>query len=210
MIKMCLTSHVSECTLTYMMTKKIHSRSTAEARRIEVLPQALCVFAQTGYYATTVTDVANATGISQGYVMRLFGTKLELFVAVVDYCYEQIADTLTTAAKHASTNEALDVLDSMSNAYAELIADRDLLRVQVHAQSVTNVDEVREAVQRGLQRVVTCVRTHARANDDQLQRFIAYGQLCNLIITAELESIDSDWAKSLTIGFYHPSSSERR
>jgi hypothetical protein len=91
----------------------------------------------------------------------------------------------------------------MGDAYAELIADRDLLMLQVHAQSASDVPEVRAAVRRGIATVVTAVRDLSGAPDDAVQRFVAYGQLCHLIVTADLDAVDESWARSLTTGMRH-------
>ena len=36
-----------------------------------------------------------------------------------------------------------------------------------------------------------------------VQRFIAYGQLCHLIVQAELTDLDDGWAETLTAGIRH-------
>ncbi len=97
----------------------VHSegqRSTAQARRLQVLHAATAVFARSGYYATTVEDVAEATGISQAYVMRLFGSKLGHFVSVIDQCNERVATALASAA--VSGGMPGDVLEAMYKACA--------------------------------------------------------------------------------------------
>src|SRR4051812_16121670 len=170
------------------------SRSTADARRATVLTQALRVFAKTGYHATPVSDVAAAADISQGYVIRLFRTKLDLFVAVIDTCFEQIAAALEAGSEHVRGGEPQEVLDAMSEAYVELIADRDLLMLQVHAQSASDIPEVQHAMQRGLARVTEVASDRSHAAPEQVQRFLAYGQLCHLIVTADLDHIDAPWA----------------
>jgi len=37
-----------------------------------------------------------------------------------------------------------------------------------------------------------------------VQRFIAFGQLCHLIVTAGLEDVPDAWAATLTRGIRHP------
>jgi len=186
------------------MSTSPRPRSTADERRTVVLEQALRVFARTGYHATPVSDVATAAGISQGYVIRLFRTKLELFVAVVDACFARIAETLDAGSEHARGEDAEVVLEAMSNAYIELIADRDLLMLQVHAQSAADIPEIREAMQRGLARVTTLASDRSHGSAEQVQRFLAYGQLCHLIVTAGLDEVDAPWATTLTHGVRHP------
>ena len=178
-------------------------RSTAEEQRTRVVASAVRVFARTGYHATPVADVAADAGISTAYVFRLFPGKLGLFVAAVDHCYARVAEALTQQARRATGGSPEDLLTAMGDAYAELIADRDLLMLQVHAQSASDVPEVRAAVRRGIATVVTAVRDLSGAPDDAVQRFVAYGQLCHLIVTADLDAVEEPWARSLTTGMRH-------
>lgn len=158
------------------------------------------VFARSGYQATPVTDVADAADISQGYVLRLFGSKLKLFVAVLDHCYEQICETLSEAADQAAGEPAEAMLAAMGDAYAALIGDRSLLMLQVHAQSASDVPEIRRAMRRGLQEIVELARERSGGSEDAVQRFMALGQLCHLIVTADLTAVDRAWARVLTHG----------
>jgi AcrR family transcriptional regulator len=177
-------------------------RSTAEARRAVLLDRAVSVFARNGYHATPVTAVAAAAGISEAYALRLFSGKLGLFVAAVEACYERILATLETAAEAAPDKDPEQLLERLGDAYAELIADRDLLLLQVHAQSVSDIPEVGAVVRSGYRRIVAFLRT-AGAPDREIQRFIAYGQLCHLIVTAGLDDVEESWARALTDGMYH-------
>ncbi|MFY1619086.1 TetR/AcrR family transcriptional regulator [Micromonospora sp. WMMD736] len=179
-------------------------RSTAEARRAVVLNAAVSAFARTGFHATPVTAVAAAAGISEAYVFRLFSGKLGLFVAATEACFERIVAALEMGAERAGDAGPDEILDAMGDAYADLIADRDLLLLQVQAQAVTDVPEIAEAVRAGYRRVATFVQSRSGADDAQVQQFFAYGQLCHLIVTAGLEQVPEPWARALTAGFRHP------
>ncbi|GAB7192652.1 TetR/AcrR family transcriptional regulator [Kineococcus sp. NUM-3379] len=185
------------------------SRSTAEAQRARVVASAVRVFARTGYHATPVTDVAADAGISPAYVFRLFPGKLALFVAAVDHCFERVVEALAAGAERAPDGSAQERLEAMGDAYAELIADRDLLMLQVHAQSAGDIPEVRDALRRGLSSVVAAVGDRSLAEPAAVQRFVAYGQLCHLIVTAELDGLDASWAQTLTAGMRHLSTPAR-
>ena len=185
----------------------VHSapqRSTAQVRRQEVLRAATTVFARTGYYATTIADVAEETGISQGYVMRLFGSKLGLFVTVVDRCNERVALALVEAADQVSGGTPEAVLDAMYEAYADLMNEPSLIMIQVHAQGVADVPEIGDAVRRGLANLIDSVKEHSGANDAQVQRIVAFGTLCQLVVAVDLEAVRLPWAQTLTDGIRHP------
>jgi AcrR family transcriptional regulator len=179
-------------------------RSTAQARRPAVVARAVEVFARSGYHATAVTEVAEAAGISQAYVFRLFKGKLGLFVAALEHCYEQVELALAEGADRVSDGSAEQILAAMGDAYAELVADRDLLMLQVHAQSASDVPEIREAQRQGLRRIVEFVAERSGAQPPQVQAFVTYGLLCHLIVTADLDQVDAAWARTLTAGMRHP------
>ena len=58
-------------------------RLSSDERREQILVAALAVFGAKGYVGTTTDDVAKAASVSQPYVVRLFGTKENLFLAVL-------------------------------------------------------------------------------------------------------------------------------
>ncbi|MCS5716545.1 TetR/AcrR family transcriptional regulator [Herbiconiux sp. CPCC 205763] len=178
--------------------------STADARRTTVVSAALSEFALTGYWATTVAAIAQRAAISPAYVFKLFPGKEPLFVAALEQCFDQIVVALEEGAAAAATPTPGGVLDAMGGAYAELIADRRLLMLQVHAQSAAEVPEIGASLRRGLAKVTLFAKTRSGASDDEVQQFIAFGQLCHLIVTTGIENDDSAWAAILNRGIRHP------
>ncbi len=187
-----------------MTTATPAPRSTADARRATVVRQAVTVFARSGYRATPITDVAQAAKISPAYVFRLFDSKLGLFVAALDQCFTRIIEALDAGAGRAPNGDPRTVLASMGDAYARLIADRDLLMLQVHALSAVDVPEIAEAMRQGAARVVTFAKNRSGAPDAAVQEFIAYGQLCHLIVAIGLDGCAEPWSKLLTANMSHP------
>ncbi|PRY09773.1 TetR/AcrR family transcriptional regulator [Kineococcus rhizosphaerae] len=179
------------------------TRSTAEAQRALAVASATRVFARAGYHATPVAAVAADAGISPAYVFRLFDGKLGLFTAAVDHCFADVVAALRAGAERAADRSPEAVLDAMGLAYAELIADEDLLRFQVHTQSATDVPEIREALRRGLASVVDVVTELSGATPEAVQRFVAWGQLCHLVVTAGLDDVPNSWARTLSAGLRH-------
>jgi AcrR family transcriptional regulator len=54
-----------------------------ESRPAEILRAAFAVFAEAGYDRTTIADVGKRAGVSPALVVHYFGTKAELFAAVI-------------------------------------------------------------------------------------------------------------------------------
>lgn len=183
--------------------------STAEERRPLIAAAALRAFARGGYAGTTVAEVAREAGISAAYVFKLFPGKEQLFVAALDACFDQIETSLAAAPAAPPTASPTEILNGLGAAYAELIADRTLLLIQVHAQSVATIPPIGDALRHGLARITQFATEHSGGTDDDVQRFIAYGQLCHLITTAGVAEIDEPWARTLAHNIRHSESGKR-
>ncbi|MEW2220709.1 TetR/AcrR family transcriptional regulator [Streptomyces sp. NPDC006990] len=178
--------------------------STADQRRKTVLDTAVRTFADRGYFGTTTTDVAQRAGISQAYVYRLFPDKKALFTAVVEHCFALVRDSFSDGAAAAKGSSAEAVLDAMGDAYARLIADRDLLLLQMHAQcAAASEPAIREVVQAGYARLVEYVRGVSGGTEADIQRFFSVGMLCHLVVSVDAHQLDTPWARTLSAGLRH-------
>ena len=63
---------------------------SAEDRRDQIIVAAAAVFGERGYVGGTTDQVARQAGISQAYVVRMFGSKEKLFAAVGDYATARV------------------------------------------------------------------------------------------------------------------------
>src|SRR6478752_10724106 len=77
-----------------MQAEKVEkvSRMSADERRELVLAAATRAFARGGYHGTSTDAVAKEAGVSQPYVVRMFGTKLDLFLEVFERSVGRIRD----------------------------------------------------------------------------------------------------------------------
>jgi AcrR family transcriptional regulator len=181
------------------MVPPARTLSSAEERRETVLATAGSVFAARGYHGTPTNEIAKAAGISQAYLFRLFPTKLELFVALVDRCFERTAATFDAAADRArQTGER--PLAAMGDAYAQLVtADRDALLLQLQAHATTDEPAVREAVRRGFRRLHEIVGRASQATPEEIQDWFAHGMLINVLAAMRADELDEPWASSLCV-----------
>ena len=167
--------------------------STAEDRREQVLEAALTVFASRGLHATPTSEVARAAGISQAYLFRLFPTKEALAVALVERCNERIRARFVAAAREARAT-GTGVLDAMGAAYVELLRDRDLLLLQLHAHAASpDVPAIADATRAGFERLVALVERESGAPREDIKRFFAFGMLLNVMAAIGAESVDAHW-----------------
>src|SRR6267142_4407598 len=122
-------------------------RKSADERREAVLEAALEEFAERGLQAASTEAIAAKAGISQPYVFRLFGTKKELFTAVIARCFRE---TLEIFQRAAEGKRGEDALQAIGEAYGQLLAtDRVYLRSQMQAYAACEDPQIREVVREG-------------------------------------------------------------
>lgn len=84
------------------------TRLTAEKRRASILDAATEVFADTGYRAGKVSEVAARVGVTEPVIFQNFGSKAALYAAVLDRIAGQIrAELQDLAGKHGSAPDLL-------------------------------------------------------------------------------------------------------
>jgi AcrR family transcriptional regulator len=170
--------------------------STADERRESILEAAGHVFAARGLHGTPTMEIAKAAGISQAYLFRLFPTKNELFVALVQRCNERIHRTFVEAAA-AAQEAGEDVLPAMGRAYVGLLSDRELLLGQLHAHAACDDPEVREQMRLGFARLVDLVEQESDADAEQIRAFFAQGMLLNTLAAMRADESEAHWAEVL-------------
>ncbi|MFP3344532.1 TetR/AcrR family transcriptional regulator, partial [Halomonas sp. SIMBA_159] len=73
------------------------SRIPASERREQILAAASIVFGERGYFGATTDQIAKAAGISQPYVVRMFGSKENLFTEVLSRASDKVLTTFVEA-----------------------------------------------------------------------------------------------------------------
>ena len=158
-------------------------RKTKDARRQEILDAALLEFAEGGLHGASTEDIARRAGISQPYVFRLFGTKKELFRAVVARCFRETLEMFQRAAEGLRGPEALDAI---GNAYvAQLQAEPIRLRIQMQSYAACHDPEIREVVRAGYGDLVAYAERVSSVPAEELSRFFAMGMLLNVFASME-------------------------
>jgi AcrR family transcriptional regulator len=178
---------------------KRRTLSTAEARREDVLAAAMKVFAARGIHGTPTMEVAKAAGISQAYLFRLFPTKADLALAVVQRCTERIYQTFAEAAARANA-AGEDVLDAMGGSYAPLLLEnREVLLVMLHSYAAADHEPaVRGALRDCFRGIVDLIERESDAEPADIKRFLAYGMLINVMAALGAHGLDEHWARVLT------------
>jgi len=159
------------------------TRMNAEDRRELVLAAANRAFSRGGYAGTSTDAVAKEAGVSQPYVVRIFGTKLELFVEVFDRACDRIREAFEAVLADGPFDpDSDDDWARLGLAYTELLRDRDLLMVMMHGFAAGNDDQIAQRSREGMGRIFATVRSTG-CTDERAQEFIAQGMLLNVMLS---------------------------
>ena len=157
-------------------------RLSADERRDVIVAAAIVEFARGGLAGTSTEAIARAAGVSQPYLFQLFGTKKELFIAVVRRCFERTTLHFQVAGRAARSHsgDPAAILAEMGASYGELIADRDLLLMQLQAYAACGDPEICAIVRDEFARLFREVSRLSGADQPALEQWFAYGMLCNV------------------------------
>jgi AcrR family transcriptional regulator len=166
---------------------------TGDERREAVLQVAIAEFAHTGLHGTSTEKIAAGAGISHPYLFRLYGTKKALFLACLERCHERLHETFTHAAEAAGDG---DRLAAMGKAYVDLLADREMLLLQLQGYAACDDDDVRATSSTGYAELWALVERLSGAAEEEVRAFFATGMLLNVAAAMELPQIAGEpgWA----------------
>jgi AcrR family transcriptional regulator len=175
------------------------ARQTADERRAEITAAAAIEFARRGLEGATTDRIAERAGVSQPYVVRLFGTKKALFLTVANRAFERVADAFRAAAVGQTPGERLD---NMGAAYIALLRDRDELALQLQLYAAAHDPEIRACVATRFAQLHELCGELSGAAPEQLRAFIAHGMLCNVAAALDIPQIawDENWAREQLAG----------
>jgi len=165
-------------------------RMPAEQRRELVLDVALREFAVRGMYGTSTEDVARLAGISQPYLFRLFPTKKNLFLALVQRCFTRMRDEFIVAADGLAGEEAVV---AMADSYTKLLDDRTLLLMQMQIYAACADDDIQLAARSEYKLLWELVERLTGMPFQAVVDFFSVGMLMNVGAALNLPSVDERW-----------------
>lgn len=176
-------------------------RRSAEERREEIIAAAIVEFATFGYHGGSTERIAASAGISQPYVLRLFGSKKAIFLAALDRVCANIVATWRTAdallGEQIATPSPAQRLAAMGEAFGGLVREVHDLRLVLQAFSSSEDDDIRAVSQRALNDMFDWVWQTTAAPIDDVRAFFATGMM--LMVAASIDApaaTDSPWARA--------------
>ncbi len=112
-----------------------------DVRRAQILEAAAAVWAEKGYHAARVDDIADRAGLSKGAVYHHFESKLDIFTAVAEKMMTELTMMVNAAvAARISVAETLAFLvrasEQMVSSEGMLHGFFDLYTVSLHEESL--------------------------------------------------------------------------
>jgi AcrR family transcriptional regulator len=166
------------------------TRSTAAARREQIVAASIKRFATAGFHGTSTEDIADDVELSQPYLFRLFGTKRDLFLACCDACDERIRNAFADACTGDTPEERLR---SMGMAYRQLLADEHMLRFQLQMYAAAGDPEIRTPVAANYRALLDDLRVRSGATEDDTIRFVSIGMFLNVATSLGLDDVLASW-----------------
>lgn len=165
----------------------------SEDRRQSILAAATTVFGDYGYAGATTDQVARAAGVSQPYVVRMFGTKENLFLEVLHRALEHLLGAFEATLSEAKLAEAtiekghpaegtLDLGERLGRAYVDLVNDRGMLLLLMNSFAMGSDPVIGKAAREGFLRVYEFLRNSAGFDAEEVQVFLANGMLINTMV----------------------------
>lgn len=147
-------------------------------RREELLPLVARAFAELGYRRTTTAELARRCGVRENILYRLWRDKRAMFIAAIDYVYENSTRTweaLLKSDEPAGRTAAENVLAYESEHHGEF----GLYRIVFAGLSETDDSEIKTALRRMYQRFAQFITAQVRSHH-------ASGRRKRLEVTPEL------------------------
>jgi AcrR family transcriptional regulator len=177
----------------------------AAERRLLILDAARDLFGRQGYNGTTTDQIAASAGISQPYVVRMFGSKEALFLEVFSATLQTLFDAwrATLAALPADADQQARV-HAIGEQFVDLSATRGLHTMLLQG-FVSGADPaIGAAARTGFLDVYRFLRDEVGVGDDEVQQFLGNGMLFAIMLGIGMPTLfdaDDDAAALLRAAF---------
>lgn len=115
-------------------------------RRAQLLAAAGEVFAESGYHAAAMDEIAERAGVSKPVLYRHFASKRELYLALLDHHCQSLVDAVSGAL--AATEDNRERVTATVHAYFDFVAGNAQAFRLVFESDLLNDPEVRERMDR--------------------------------------------------------------
>jgi AcrR family transcriptional regulator len=154
-------------------TDRPSKRLTAGERRRQLFAVALDLFAERGYRATTMDDVAEAAGVTKPLVYQHFSSKRALYLELVDSVAGELLAAVARAT--AAAEGPRQQVEMGFAAYFHLVVTREAAFRLLFGRADNHDEELGEALRRVEVTIAEAIEPLITAGlDDEHRRFLAF------------------------------------
>jgi TetR/AcrR family transcriptional regulator len=172
-------------------------------RRALTIASATDVFAARGYVGASTDMIARAAGISQSYVVRMFGGKEALFVEVIRRSLDRILEAFTAALDDAPPQP----LTALGAAYVSLAQKEQVHLILLQAFAASGDPAVGPAARAGFEELLHFLLHTAHLSAEDAESFLARGMLINTLMAIGLPQGATGDAADLVERVFGPAAS---
>lgn len=148
-------------------------RLSAGERRRQLFAVALRLFAERGYEATTMDEIAEAAGVTKPLLYQHFSSKRALYLELVDSVAEDLLAAIGSATS-AAAGPREQVEDGFAAYFQMVVAHETAFRL-LYGRSHSADEELDEALRRVEDAIAEAIDPLIAAGlDDEHRRFLAY------------------------------------
>ncbi|MGH2761568.1 MAG: TetR/AcrR family transcriptional regulator [Thermoleophilaceae bacterium] len=172
-------------------------RLSGQERRAAILDSALSVFADRGYHASSIDDIAREAGISKALIYEHFSSKQELYAELIQHHADELFERIAAAIERAGRAGAARLTVGVG-AFYEFVEDhrvawRMLFREVTDADVAAVLDRILAQVT-ALVAALIAEDPGARAQgDDETTREQAIQMLAQMVV-GSVQSLANWWA----------------
>ncbi|GIG55022.1 TetR/AcrR family transcriptional regulator [Demequina activiva] len=175
------------------MSPEENQRLTAEDRREQILAAASVVFGERGYAGGTTDAIAKQAGVSQAYVVRMFGGKENLFREAAQRASARVREAFRVTIASFTGEETLhEKRLALSMSYVGLMADRGLLMTLLHLFSLGHDPALGPLARSCFLEVYRVTRDEAQMDAQDATDFFARGMLTTVLLAMRMTDIPDD------------------
>ncbi|GCE28072.1 hypothetical protein KDA_35560 [Dictyobacter alpinus] len=159
------------------------TRLSAQERREHILEVALPVFATYGLHGASTLTIAEHAGISETYIFRLFGTKKELFLAVVEHVHTHVM----TLYRSVLENHPVHPLEAIQAAMKSAVS-RDELLLLLQAYVACHDEDIQRIINQRFREMYTYVSQQVNM-PQEVQTFFAYSMFSMILMAIGISDL---------------------
>lgn len=125
-------------------------------KQVSIIKNAIELFSEKGYSATTTKEIAQKTGVAEGTIFRHYATKKELMLSITDMIISNLAFPMFTAGLNEVVNQPYDTLDDFLNSLMvnRLAVIQDGIPIiKFLLQEVSLQPEIRELIMKNIDQI---------------------------------------------------------